>query len=128
LAPRSSSAQSWELADAVRLRRLGDDPVWATRRSMTLCRSIFLAGDLPQPPSSECASSQNATDGTLRKLEFLRVSGGLQGHQMSDPYHSHVRLFQMQASELVACEQALVFELFRAEQEARSLKRRLIIL
>jgi len=27
---------------------------------------------------------------------------------MFDPKHSHVRLCQMQASELVACEQALV--------------------
>jgi hypothetical protein len=48
--------------------------------------------------------------------------------QMPGTQHSHVRLFQMQASELVACEQALCFELFRAEQEARSLKRRLIML
>jgi len=50
------------------------------------------------------------------------------GRQALEAIHSHVRLCQMQASELVACEQALVFGLYQAGQEARSLKRRLIIL
>ena len=32
-------------------------------------------------------NGQNATDGTLRKLEFLRGSVSLLGHQMSDSCH-----------------------------------------
>ena len=56
---------------------------------------------------------------------------GLLGNPMNLPTvseHSHVRRFQVQASKFVACEQALLFGLFRAGQETRSLKRRLIIL
>ena len=39
---------------------------------------------------------------------FRRDGEEVRGRQTLEVYHSHVRLCQMQARELVACEQALV--------------------
>jgi hypothetical protein len=81
----------------------------------TINRFIAETNDMPKP-----FVWTKSADAILAAMQ--------RGRQALEAIHSHVRLCQMQASELVACEQALVFGLYQAGQEARSLKRRLIIL